>query len=105
MSTIANELIGMPAYYAPMYEPEPGASIIQHDFLKSLMERVKDKSHDLAIRRMDDAGTYAIELVVRNSINNRHDIATIGHCNSSMLANKYVGTLRNLIDEYAKQFD
>lgn len=101
MSTVSNELVEVLPYAAPMQTPEAGATIIQYDFLKELVQRIRDRRHDLAMRKLDNNG-YAIELIVRNSMNQRHDVSMIGRCDTSELANKYVAVLHYLIKEYAK---
>jgi len=87
---------GLKDLVAPMHKPEPGANIIEYNFLKELVQRVKDKSHDLAMRKHGDG--YAIEFVVRNHVGS-HDACMIGHCDNSILANKYVSILHFIIKE------
>jgi len=102
MNTIAQDLMEIVPQSSPMHQPEEGASIIQYNFLKELIQRIKDKRYDLALRKLNTNG-YAIELVVRNTMR-QHDVATIGHCQDSSIANKYVTILHGLIKEYA-EFD
>lgn len=97
----SNELMEVVPCASPMHTPEPGATIIQYDFLKDLIQRIRDRRYDLAMRKLNNNG-YAIELVVRNSMNQQHDVSMIGRCDTSELANKYVAVLHYLIKEYAK---